>query len=81
MTSGSDPSSADGQDLLARLAAWAAAARVDEAAAARSRERWLRQAADEEAMVAGVLLDLAERADTVVVQGPGGRTPRGRVRG
>ncbi|MBA2283054.1 MAG: hypothetical protein H0W25_17730, partial [Acidimicrobiia bacterium] len=67
MTSGSDPSSADGQDLLARLAAWAAAARVDEAAAARSRERWLRQAADEGASFTGVLLDLAERGAPVVV--------------
>jgi len=71
----------DGDGLVADLTRWLAEQRADAAVAARTRERWLRQAADEEAMVAGVLLDLAERADTVVVQGPGGRTHRGRVRG
>lgn len=67
-------------DLVADLIRWLAEQRADAAAASRSRERWLRQAAGEEALLAGVLLDLAERADTVVVQGVGARTHRGRVR-
>ncbi|WCO65594.1 hypothetical protein PO878_13905 [Iamia majanohamensis] len=70
-----------GDDLVTELTRFLAEQRADAAAAARARERWLRQAADEEALVAGVLLDLAERADTVVVQGVAGRTHRGRVRG
>jgi hypothetical protein len=65
--------------LLAELTRWAAAARVDEAAAARSRERWLRRQAEEEATLAGVLCDLAERRIPVVVQTTAGRRHRGRV--
>lgn len=77
-----DGTAADGgDDLVADLTRFLAEQRADAAAAARARERWLRQAADEEAQLAGVLLDLAERADTVMVQGVGGRTHRGRVRG
>lgn len=68
-----------GADLVARLARWVAEAAVDEAAAARSRERWLRRAAGEEATFAGVLLDLAERGSTVVVTGRAGRRHRGTV--
>lgn len=68
-----------GANLLGRLAAWAAEARVDEAAAARSRERWLRQVAGEEASFAGVLIDLAERGSPVVAAGVGGRRHRGVV--
>lgn len=68
-----------GADLVGRLAAWAAEALVDEAAAARSRERWLRQAAGEEASFAGVLIDLAERGSPVVAAGVGGRRHRGVV--
>jgi hypothetical protein len=69
-----------GPDLLARLGAWAASAAADEAAAARTRERWLRQAAAEGATFAGVLLDLAERAAPVVVAGRAGRRHRGTLR-
>jgi hypothetical protein len=69
-----------GPDLLARLAAWAAAASADAASAARARERWLRQAADEEATFAGLLLDLAEHGGPVVVGGRAGRRHRGVVR-
>jgi hypothetical protein len=68
-------------DLVGDLTRWLAEQRADAAAAARTRERWLRQAADEDALLAGVLLDLAERGATVVVQGVAGRTHRGRVRG
>lgn len=68
-------------DLVGDLTRWLAEQRADAAAAARARERWLRQAADEDALLSGVLLDLAERGATVVVQGSGGRTHRGLVRG
>jgi len=68
-------------DVVAGLTRWLADQRADAAAAARARERWLRQAADEEATVAGVLLDLAERADRVVLTGVAGRIHRGAVRG
>jgi len=74
------PEAGAGDDLVAALTRHLAEHRADAAAAARARERWLRQAADEEALLAGVLLDLAERADVVTVHGPGGRTHRGRVR-
>jgi hypothetical protein len=67
-------------DLLARLGAWVASAAADEAAAARSRERWLRQAATEGATFAGVLVDLGERAAPVVIGGRAGRRHRGVVR-
>ena len=65
-----------GPDLLRRLSAWAAEARADDAASARSRQRWLRQAADEDATFAAVLLDLAERRSPVVVTGRAGRRHR-----
>jgi hypothetical protein len=67
-------------DLVGDITRWLAEQRADAAAASRARERWLRQAADEEAVIAGVLLDLAERAATVVVQGVANRTHRGVVR-
>jgi hypothetical protein len=67
-------------DLVGDITRWLAEQRADAAAASRARERWLRQAAEEEALVAGVLLDLAERAATVVVQGVASRTHRGVVR-
>ncbi|MGQ0618167.1 MAG: hypothetical protein ACT4PW_14460 [Acidimicrobiia bacterium] len=68
-----------GGDFLARLDRWAAEARSDDAAAARSRRRWLDQAAQESATFAGVLLDLAESRVPVVVQGVGGRRHRGTI--
>lgn len=56
-----------GTGLAARLERWAADARVDEAARARSRERWLRRQAEEERTVAGVLADLLEAGAVVAV--------------
>lgn len=57
-----------GDDPLGRrLARWAADAMVDEAARQRARARWLRIQAEEEATVAGTLLDLAERRRPVVL--------------
>ena len=67
-------------DLVGDITRWLAEQRADAAAASRARETWLRQAAAEEAVVAGILLDLAERAATVVAQGVAGRTHRGVVR-
>jgi hypothetical protein len=67
------------EDLLARLDRWVATAWTAEAAASRSRQRWLRQVADESATFAGMLLDLAERGAPLVVQGRGGRRHRGTV--
>jgi hypothetical protein len=68
-----------GDALVARLDRWAAEARVDEAARARSRERWLRQAAEEEATLAGVLADLGERGVVVAVRTRAGRAHQGTV--
>jgi hypothetical protein len=66
-------------DLDARLDRWLADARSTDAAAARARARWLRLQAEESATFAGVLVDLAERRTSVVVQGSGGRRHRGVV--
>ena len=65
---------ADG--LAVALARWAAEARVEEAGAARARERWLRQQAEEEATIGGVLRDLAERRMPVVIETSAGRRHR-----
>ncbi len=62
-----------------RLERWLATARADDAAAARARERWLRQMAEESSSFAGVLLDLAERGAPVIVQTRGGRRHRGTI--
>lgn len=67
--------------MLAQLEQWVAAARSDDAIAARARARWLRQVADESASFAGVLVDLAERGLPVAVHGAGGRSHRGVVAG
>ncbi len=67
-------------DLVADLTRWLADVRVDAAAASRARERWLRQAAEEEAMFAGILLDLAERDISVVAAVAGNHSHRGVVR-
>jgi hypothetical protein len=65
--------------LAVELQRFAAEARVAEATAARSRERWLRQQAEEEATLAGVLCDLAERRLPVTVDTVGGGRHRGTV--
>ena len=53
---------------LAALHRWVADGQVDEAARARSRRRWLENAATEEATLGGVLLNLAERRRPVIVR-------------
>ena len=56
-----------GPDVMASLMRWAAEGQVDEAARARSRERWLRQQAEEATTFASVLADLADRDRAVLV--------------
>lgn len=70
---------ASGGGFSARLERWVAEARVEAAAAERSREHWLRAVAEQEATLGGVLLDLAEQHRPVVVT-VGGRRHRGVVR-
>jgi hypothetical protein len=79
MEGGLDPGCLLGADLSGRLEAWAAAARVDEAARARSRERWMRQAAEEGATLVGVLADLADSQSAVGLVTNDGRHHRGVV--
>jgi hypothetical protein len=59
--------------FAARLDRWVAEARVDEAALQRSRERWLREVAEQEATLSGVLADLAERRAGVSIAVAGRR--------
>lgn len=65
--------------LIAEVARWTAQARAEEAAASRSREGWLRHQASEDTSWAGLVLDLVERAEPVVVETVGGRAHRGRL--
>lgn len=58
---------------------FAADARLDEAVAARARERWHRQLSDDELSLSGVLADLGERGDAVLVTTAAGLTHRGRI--
>jgi hypothetical protein len=67
-------------DPLAALHAWIAEGQVDEAARARARQRWLERQAAEEATLAGVLVDLAERGRPVLVTTRGGHRLSGPVR-
>ena len=62
-----------------RLDQWVADARIDDAADQRSRERWLRSAAEQDATFGGVLLDLAERRGTVAVLTTTGRRHHGAI--
>lgn len=60
-----------------RLDRWVADARVDLAAAQRTRERWLEEVAAQEATLVGVLVDLAERRSVVALATTDGRRHRG----
>jgi hypothetical protein len=71
---------AGGGGLAARLERWAADARVDEAARARARERWLRRQAEDETALAGVLADLRDGAVPVTVGTRSGGLHAGVVR-
>jgi hypothetical protein len=65
--------------VLDDLERWAAGARAQEAAEARVRERWLRQAAEEEASFAGLLVDLAEDGRPVSITTVTGRRHHGPI--
>lgn len=67
------------ESFAARLDRWVADARVDEAALQRSRERWLREVAEQEATVSGVLADLAERRVALTVRTGAGRRHHGTI--
>ena len=54
-------------DPLGALHAWIAEGKVDEAARARARQRWLERQAAEETSLTGVLVDLAERNRPVTI--------------
>jgi hypothetical protein len=86
---GPDPDPLPGPDALdglldggleGRLERWAAEARTDHSARRRMRERWLQQQAEEEGHLAGVLVDLGERAVPTSVHTLSGRVHHGRVR-
>lgn len=65
--------------LVDSLTRWAAEAQVDEAARARSRERWLRHQAAEDTSLASVIADLSERERAVLIHTSAGRRHRGQV--
>jgi hypothetical protein len=70
----------DGDALARALERLAAETRADDAAADRRRAGWLGRQAEEEATLAGVLVDLAERREAVALTTIAGRTHRGWVR-
>jgi len=67
----------DGSNLVDALSLWAAEAQVDEAARARTRERWLQQQSAEETTFVSVLADLTERGRSVLLQSSTGHSHRG----
>ncbi len=69
-----------GDELAAAFARWAASERVAEAVRDRSRERRMREQSAAAATLAGILVDLAERAAAVVI-GVGEHRCSGRVVG
>ncbi len=79
---GGDPArdDADSASSELRLHRWASEARTDEAVSSRTRERWLREVADQEASLVGVLTDFAERRVAVTVATETGRSHHGQVR-
>lgn len=77
--SGTSPVELGSHDPLRALHRWVAEGTVDEAARARARRRWIEQQADEEATLAGVLHDLAEREGTAVLTTRRGRRVGGRI--
>lgn len=67
--------------LDSELNRWAAELRAEDAARSRTRERWMRQQAEEAATWIGTLLDLAERRQAVVVDLRSGTTLSGALVG
>lgn len=73
------PGVAHDDDLAGDLTRLIADERAIDAARGRMRERSLRSSATADAALTGVLVDLAERGDPVVVATTTGRTARGRI--
>jgi hypothetical protein len=69
----------DATSFVARLDRWLADASVDDAALRRARERWLREVAEQESTLSGVLADLAERHVPVAVRTTMGRRHHGSI--
>jgi hypothetical protein len=69
-----------GDDLVAAFQRWLAGERTAAAAQNRAKERWLRDQASASASWAGILVDLAEQAATVII-GMGRRRCTGRIAG
>lgn len=72
------PGAPSDEELLRSLARWRAELRTGDAVKARSKERWLRQQAEEAATWTGTLVDLAESSETVGLL-VGARTLTGRL--
>jgi len=68
-----------GRDEVDGIDRWLAEMRVDDASRARARTSWLARQAHEEATLAGVLTDLAERDRPVVLTVRGGVRHRGAI--
>jgi hypothetical protein len=62
-----------------RLERWVADARIDDAARQRSREHWLGEVAAQEATMAGLLAELAERGTPIALHTTSDRRHHGRV--
>lgn len=67
-------------DPLAGLGRWIGAGQVDAAARARARQHWLRRQAEEQATLGGVLVDLAERGQPLMLSTRARRRVAGPVR-
>jgi hypothetical protein len=71
----------EADNAVVSLARWASAAKADDAADARTRERWLRQQAQESATVAGLMAGLVERRVAVALRTTNGHTHNGTLVG
>lgn len=74
-----EPIDTDRGDRLAGWSRWLADCRVDEAAAARARQRSLEQQAAQGSSVAGVLADLAERGLPATINTAAGQVCEGQI--
>lgn len=77
--SSDDPFRLTADDPLSGLSKWLSEGRVDAAATARARQRWLERQATEDATLAGVLLDLGERSRRITVRTEGGTNIAGSI--
>jgi hypothetical protein len=76
---GTLPAQLLGDGLSTQLELWVAEARAEDAVRRRVAERWLRQQAEENGTLVGVLVDLGERRAPVALHTRSGRVHRGQV--